>query len=279
MQENDRTDNQAWLTTTGIKRPWNVDPPLNAVPFDDDMPERVLCNDWFHIWHQGPGRDFALSVIVMLCRLGYFNVEPGSGSNSLAAKLDRAFHAFKFWGKMNGISVFMRKMTQANFGMASVQSYPRGSQKGGDVIRMIKWFTFFINLCLNRPLHDSHVPLLEAAYEAAKYMSYVQPTIQSHGIWLPRSCALRVHASLKLFLRAWKFLANECFRMNVMAYQFRPKIHGLDHFMVEMGINLRAGHKFVLNPSTLCCDTFTVYSLLLVYVLAANSWKTIPSMS
>ncbi len=86
-----------WSQTQFSSRPWRNDTPpiLSTIPFDASRPEYMFKFDMFHLLKVGMTRDVVGSLVVVLCRLGFFDDE--RDPRDLPSRLERAHGSFKLW--------------------------------------------------------------------------------------------------------------------------------------------------------------------------------------
>ena len=157
-------------------RPWDIAPPLSAVPFDEIAPERFIRLDLFHVVKVGIARDLA-GGIALLCRLGFFDA-PGDYTN-INDRLHRAHASFKLWLSANNESAALRYFSPALFNLQKrLTDFAWTNTKASDTVLLVRYLHWFVSVELTNPSESGkqHRKLLRLLQSATKHLGTVALT-------------------------------------------------------------------------------------------------------
>ena len=230
----------SWSSSIYFDRPWlcNEPPMFDRIPFDATTPERILRRDFFHCSKIGTFRDFIGSSVLLICRFGYFN-QP-QARNNRQVLLQRAFGHFRLWCSTVGKHPAMHSFSQDNFNCSNAKKYPWCKTKGSDTMLLMEWLQYLTRSCLNNPLDEGHVDLLEKMNVTACAGTSWAKSLYRHGWWLSRKCAKALADEGHLFLKGFNSLAHACvtsplvLEKNFRGFGMKPKLHLLCHDVFEL---------------------------------------------
>ncbi|CAE7624401.1 unnamed protein product, partial [Symbiodinium microadriaticum] len=146
------SDEPKWLQTLYSSEPWSHTPHLNAyVPFSETCRASLYRRDQFHTLKYGFLKDCGASIIIWLCDLAYFDEACAQESLSIDSRLDRAYGLFKLWTIVAKKSTTLRKFTRGTFHRVTTKKFPYLSGKGADVVVVLSWLVWLLQLKLGAP--------------------------------------------------------------------------------------------------------------------------------
>lgn len=243
-----------WRNHLFQNRPWDVAPTITRIPFEpldeSGKPERVLRRDLFHNSKVGLLRDFVGSSVLLLIFLGYFKDQGPGVSNRRDICLQRAHRHFYLYCLSTGGKPGLRSFSPVFFNAKKQTDYGWVNAKGSDVTLLVKWLAVLVKGLMNDPLAQSHIPTLTSMYLGAVCVRTWQRTLYSHGLWLPRHCAMCVYQELYEFLKHYNGLAFRCINEHSFTgYAMKSKYHMLSHTAQEIAVMLDdPSVEFVPSP-------------------------------
>ncbi|CAE7634225.1 unnamed protein product [Symbiodinium sp. CCMP2592] len=172
----DISSDPLWSRTMYASRPWDIAPPLSAVPFDESAPERFIRLDLFHVVKVGIARDLA-GGIALLCRLSFFDA-PGDYTN-INDRLHRAHASFKLWLSANNESAALRYFSPALFNLQKrLTDFAWTNTKASDTVLLVRYLHWFVSVELTNPSESGkqHRKLLRLLQSATKHLGTVALT-------------------------------------------------------------------------------------------------------
>eukprot|EP00435_Cladocopium_sp_Y103_P065337 s166_g27.t1 len=232
-----------WRNHLFQNRPWDVAPTVTRIPFEpldeSGQPERVLRRDLFHNSKVGLLRDFVGSSVLLLIFLGYFRDQGPGVSNRRDVCLERAHRHFYLFCISTGGKPGLRSFTPVFFNAKKQTDFGWVNAKGSDVTLLVKWLAVLAKALMNDPLTQGHLPTLKSMYLGAVCVRTWQRTLYSHGLWLPRHCAMCVYQELHEFLQHYNCLAFRCINdHSFIGYAMKSKFHMLAHTKQEIAVLL-----------------------------------------
>ena len=248
----------AWHDSVYETRPWSDDDPpmFDRIPFDRNTPERIIRRDFFHCSKIGTFRDFVGSSLLLIITLGYFHV--ADGPNNRKVLLQRAFGNFRLFCGTVGKHPAMHSFTQDNFNCSSTKKFPWCKTKGSDTMLLMEWLQYLSRACLNNPLDERYVEILEKINWTAVAGTTWAKALYKHGMWLPRSCAEALAKQGNAFLKGYNSLAFACLYSPLMGelqfcgYGMKPKMHLLAHEIHDL-------HRWLRNPVITALPNALIY--------------------
>lgn len=244
-----------WSQTMFADRPWRTPPVFAQVPFDQDKPEFALKLDVFQTMKVGFSRDVVASIIVTLCRLKYFDFDD-TESLSINARLKRAHGAFRLWCAGAHCSPGLRSFTRSFFNCTTSLKAPWANAKGSDVTMMLQWLSFLIPLILKtRDLEaPEHKNLLKVMCHLTNDILNLHRILQTHGLFLQRQCAQRLHQLIMKIAKSYHWLARQVMVLQVVGFSLKPKYHCLKHIAYQLRKEILSCSEFCLNPLAFNCE-------------------------
>ena len=236
----DSCHDPAWSTTLFAKRPYDTRPLLCHIPFehqaanDEEAPhERFFRRDIFHNTKQGVFRFFVASCVMLLAKLHYFDL-PGQ-SNKRDILLDRAHSHFQLFCKTVGRTAALRSFSLSFFNSPSWFTFPWVNCKGSDCSHLLAWVHTLVAGCVNDPLKNEHLPILNHMVAAAAAARAFQNICYSHNLWLNKRCGGCLYKHLHAFVRHY----NACAFLSLHRWQWTgfaitSKFHLLCHEKVQI---------------------------------------------
>ncbi|CAE7231491.1 TTN [Symbiodinium sp. CCMP2592] len=211
----DVSDSPAWLQTVGVTDPWDATPPLNEVPYASTFAAGLYKLDVFHVLKFGVFRDTVGSSIVRLAFMRYWDTDDVTESCGVPERLNRAFAYYSMWCLAQGKNHTLKRFSRANMSYDKNHHFAEVHAKGSEVILLMTWLSFQLDLFLREPKDAGDVPILKVMKQMLDGgLTYVG-IMHSHGTWLPHSCAcLQLDAGM-CFARGYAFLANHCTALKV----------------------------------------------------------------
>ena len=248
----------AWVDTLFHSRPWDETPHLCTIPFDDQAPEALFRLDLFHLIKVGLGRDIA-GAIVLLCRLKFFDDGTPGQAVKLSARLHRAHKVFRLWCLANHKSAALRYFSPAFFNVKRLADFPWSNSKGSDttlLLDFLRWYCSLQRSTLDTlPPHlQMHRKLLKLISSTSDHCLKIFDVCNSHGLWLPRTCAQCLWVHIQATLAGYQALAKAALEIKVHAFGLKPKWHGLQHVGLELQRALECPAPLILSPLTWACE-------------------------
>ena len=245
--------NPIWASSLYATRPWNSDPPLLPIPFDDSRPEMLYRLDLFHLFKVGTGRDLC-GGLVLLAKFGFWD-NPGD-SLKLQERLTRCHKAFKLWCSVNGKTPALRYFSMSLFNMKRLTDHPWANVKGSDCMLLLQFIQWVCDIHLSSPTPESqpHGPLLKLYSRTIGHALKIFEICNSHPLWMVRICAKNLYANMMCLLSGYVSLAKATLDMNEMFFSLKPKLHGLHHVAFELQEMLKTASPVVMNPLAFGCE-------------------------
>ena len=142
-------DTPLWTNSMFATRPWPADdsPHLATIPYDSfGRREAMFSLDPFHVSKVGLIRDVVGSLLVIMCRVGFFDT--ASDSRDINERLTRAHSSFRLWCAANHKSPGLRSLTRAYLNAKTFSTSPWTNSKGSDSMLLAKWLCFYTGLML-----------------------------------------------------------------------------------------------------------------------------------
>ena len=251
----DFSDEPQWQRGMYRSRPWSSQPILASIPYDQQgAQERMIVPDPFHVVKIGLGRDLAGSIIVLLCRKGFFDHE-GSSKN-LPARLERAHSNFLMYCMASNERPALRGFTKQFFHLKNQLSSPYTNSKGSDTMSLCRWLRWLVSLNLLPGIAavEGYDGILRIMLQCLDSILAMFRLIHSHRLFLERSCATRLYILIMRFLRGYKLLGVKSIGLSVRAFALKPKTHALHHTAKSLKSQLESGLAIILNPECHGCE-------------------------
>lgn len=248
----------SWPESLYSSPPWLAHevPALASVPFYH--PEGVECvrlfrRDMFHTLKHGFLRDHIGSSLILMCNRGYFDWDP-EASVSIEDRMNRAFGVFKLWAQAEQKSPKVRQFTRLNMHYPNSMSHAWLKCHGGDVPMLLDFLVFQVKCAIKKPKSHNDLRPLGAILQATTGALDFLGIQYSHGIGLPKECAMLMVVAGFQLLRGYIWLAVHCMDSNTGGYSLRPKVHYFHHQLWEMQGALNRGAQVVINPILFNCE-------------------------
>lgn len=244
----DFSEAPSWCESLFSERPWSNDriPTLSKIPFDtENIGEKMLQNDYFHIFKLGVARDLIGGIVVVLARLKFFDHE--GATVNLPDRLTRAHGHFSLWARSHSVTPGFRSFSMAFYNMKSLSSAPWVNCKGSDAKILLQWLKFFISLNIQVPSVDGHERLLRLMLQVvqASLESYL---VHKHALWLSPPCARNLYIVLMRILRGYTLLSSKAMELEIPSFLLKPKHHGLHHLAWNLREGLASKAPLIPNP-------------------------------
>ena len=243
-----------WVGSMFAERPWreNNSPQLAAIPFDSSRPEFAFKFDPFHLLKVGISRDLTGSIIIILARLGFFDMAAADGRD-LPSRLERAHGNFKLFCLQQGKSPGLRSFSRSFFNYQTTRCTPWTNSKGSDSTLLVKWLTWFIGLQLATDSQGVET-FLKIAKQVLLNVTGLHKICETHGLFLERQCAQRLYIHILAVCRGYHALAHEALGFRMIAFGVKPKYHALKHVLWELRKQLVVPSPLVLSPAVWGCE-------------------------
>ena len=240
------SDAPNWVQTMFQDRPWpaDVSPELSGIPFDASRPEYAP----FHLMKVGLTRDVVGSLLVVLCRLGFWDYEEGE-SQDINVRLQRAHGSFRLYCSLIRKSPGLRSFTRAFVNSPDFSTSPWTNSKGSDSTLLVNWLTWFVSLHLCVGANDRGC---RGFLQVARHV--LQSISATHRLWLARPCAERLYLLLLSLCRGYCMLARRPREMGMVSFSMKPKYHGIKHVAQEVREQLLRGAHRIMNPNANGCE-------------------------
>lgn len=245
-----------WEASVFTVRPWDQTSPPSIVglPFDCETPEKILRRDMFHNVKLGTFRDFIAGSVLLLCRLGYFNLE--GESSDRPTLLERAHSHFRLWCVARGKSPSLRSFTTLLFNITTWHDYGWINAKGSDVTLCISWLRTLSKGLLFDLRDPEHKDVIETIYGASVEGERMFKLLYGHGIWLNRHCAATLFESIHAFQLSYNklsFLA--LYKYFYTAFAKKSKFHMMSHEKIDLRCCLdNTNVRYILSPLVFACE-------------------------
>ena len=245
------SSNPTWTETLYATPPWRVPPPFKHIPFEDwntGGAGRFFKKDPFHIFRLGIARNFIGSTIVLFCLEGVFDFDD-SDSLGIDARLGRAWSSFALWCDTHHVTPgAIRSFSKEKMHLPTMGSFPWCGGKGSDSILLLKWLRF---LAVLHGREHPEMAIFRLVLKACDGGLAFQ-CIHAHGMWLMPTCRTKIIRAAKDFDQSYARLAYIAFTNQRQLYAMVPKLHALDHFPVQLG--LQEYDDYSLNPAVYDCS-------------------------
>ena len=77
---------------------------------------------------------------------------------------------------------------------------------------------------------------------------------QTHGLFLERSCAQRLHQLILTIARSYHWLARKMLSLRIAGFSLKPKFHCLKHVAYQLRMEILSGKRFCLSPMAYNCE-------------------------
>ena len=250
----DVSDAPVWLPTVGASDPWDQVPPLNEAPYASRFPASLYKFDPFHVLKFGVFRDAVASTIIRLGHMAYFDYDD-SESCGVPERLSRAYALYSMWCLAKGKCQTLKRFSRANFNYGTNSNFPWINAKGSEIVILMMWLEFQLQVFLREPKEPSDSVLLQAMLQMFRGgLSYIG-IMHSHGIWLPHGCAkLQLDAGLS-FARGYAWLASFFTALRLPGFRLRPKLHYMMHLLMDLKVPVDAGESYALNSALWLCES------------------------
>ncbi|CAE7244235.1 UPF1 [Symbiodinium sp. CCMP2592] len=274
-----QSESPAWLQQmpTFTEPPWQpgleggmLRPSLSYM----DRPAKFYLADLFHVYLAGVGQDFCSSCLVyMLSNL--FAGPPGN--NSVDAQIENLNAVFRNWRVAKKEAVHLTAFTRDKLQFFDATSaFPSGSwSKAADTARITK---FILYMCETHRDTCKDDKIMLYIYRAASAISRFMQALYACDLWMdselhePPEVAPIVADGFR-FLRCYSKLATLALAQGKPLWPYRPKIHVLHHFIIDMKQACDMGTP-ALNPLSVSCsqaEDFIGRTALLSRRVAANT--------
>ena len=218
----------SWAQTRWFARPWEVEPLITRLVFEEDRPEPVMRRDVFHNTKTGIFRDFVGSTVLLLCRFGYFHLNGESYKREVL--LQRAHTHFSLWCLTQGKSAGLRSFTPTFFNAPDHNSFGWVNCKGSDSMLLLAWLKTLLVGLKNDLLNPSHAETLDIMLRGATHAIDFTNMMYDHNLWLPRHCAAKLYSDIHLFLTAYRALAFlSLHKWHFTGFAMKSKLHMIAH--------------------------------------------------
>lgn len=207
----DVSETPLWSTTLYQTRPFEVEPPLSAVPFDSVCGERMYKRDIFHITRLGVFRHYVASILVTIIKWGYFKIEPPPPEgNSADVQLQRSFGHCKLWCLTFGKTLALRSFSRRLLNWPNYHTFPWSNTKGSDTFILCQWLVDLLGQLVRQPLGDpSRRSMFEVMIEVGRAAVSFSQNLFDHHLVLSRPCAMFAVEQSTIFLRGYSWLAEQ----------------------------------------------------------------------
>jgi len=257
----DSNTSATWLATRYTELPWTRSPFI-GIPFEDWSGARdgrasmFFRRDTFHIFRLGLARNYIASVIIMLANHSVFDC-PEDTDFGIGRRLKSAWAQCYLWCCTVGTKpATVRSFTCEKLHYKS-GSYPWISCKGSDTVIFLKWLQFQIKLIMPQhsggPLASPLQTMLLGVQTGLIFTRHPH----RHGLWLQKSCALKLRNACSKFLFAYAVLADKCLQDRVSLFGMVPKFHAMAHYKADIDEMLRLpgnAEDLILNPAVFDCS-------------------------
>ena len=246
----DFTKQAAWKQTLGLHVPWTEEPPYSAIPFepwDQGAAGQFFRHDPMHVFRLGVARNFAASVLILLCNGGYFD-SPGD-STSVVERLGRAWSSFSLWCQTVGKSpASMRSFSKEKLHFPTTSSFPFIGCKASDTVLLLKFLRFFAGLQVASGDNSEAIQLIKLGCQQGLEFG----GIHRHGLWLIPSCRDHLYRAIRGFCHTYSRLASIAFQQRVTLFGLVPKAHAMGHLYHDFERVWQ--NAYSLNPGVWDCS-------------------------
>ena len=211
----------SWAPSMFEARPWpeNDGPALSMINYDPERPEWAFKLDAFHVFKVGLTRHIVGSLVMILCRLGFFDSADPAESRDINERLNRAHGGFKLWCAGARKSPGLRSFTRSFFNCKTFRSSAWANSKGSDSTLLVSWLLFYIPLIA--ATHEkacNHLRFFNVAKTVLENLQAMHKICDSHGLWMPRVCGQNLYARLMLVCKGYNLLAKHGILLGMVAY-------------------------------------------------------------
>ena len=248
------TRRPSWIPTQFTQDPFAEPSPFTEHLLHEEGKEAAFWTyDWFHTMHLGVIRNFVGSAIAMLTEL-----EPYGNKDERFSAFTRKYRS---WCHTHSRRAYCTKITKESIGWEVNSKFPSAQwHKGGLSTVMMEYIE---SVFRSQTFPDDE--LLTMTAEACFAVQDLSRILYRSPMWLnPELCKLCSELGFK-FLRRYGQLATCSKRMGRCLFVLQPKVHLLQHFMVDlhaahqknvMGLNCLAtscqpSEDFIGRPSRL----------------------------
>eukprot|EP00438_Fugacium_kawagutii_P026262 Skav211348 [mRNA] locus=scaffold1797:226822:247353:- [translate_table: standard] len=245
----------AWSTTMGLTRPWEADaePHFARIPFHgDQQQERMFQLDLFHLLKVGISRDISGSLIVLLCRLGFFDSD--TDSRDFKERLGRAHGNFRLWCLTQKKSPGLRSFTPAFLNSKDFAKTPWTNSKGSDSSLLIRWLTFYVGMLLETEPQGLD-QFLSIAKSVLTTVTEMHAIVESHGLYIPQACGQLLYVKLMTIVKGYHLLADFALSFKMLGFGVKPKIHGIKHVAWAIREEILRGAPYLINIGMSSCES------------------------
>lgn len=244
----------AWVNSLFVERPWleNNSPQLAAIPFDSGRPEYSFKLDMFHLLKVGLSRDVTGSLIIILCRLGFFDMADCDGRD-LPSRLERAHGNFKLFCLEHKKCPGLRSFSRSFFNYQTTACTPWSNSKGSDTTLLVKWLAWFIGLQLATDSQGVE-RFLKIGRQVLLNVTGLHKICETHGLFLERECAQRLYIHILAVCRGYHQLARQALSFRMIAFGVKPKYHAIKHVLWEIRRQIVGSSPLILNPAAWGCE-------------------------
>ena len=217
------TRRPAWLSTMYSESPFKETPAFLDLAKLPEQPEAMWAFDLWHCFHLGVGRNFIGAVLAIYAEL------------EMASNVDDRFllltKRFQVWCREYSERCIVKKITKELLQYPNTGCFPTGTWHKGQVT------TVFMRWIEHRFLFEQailHDPLLKEAGEAAVSINACFREIYSAPLFLEPPLAKRISELGLKFLRRYASLANAARASGRALFVVMPKVHPLQHIMIEV---------------------------------------------
>lgn len=250
-------DIPSWTRSIGLTRPWlaNETPHLATVQFHSlGHQERMFVLDPFHVMKVGMSRDVCGSLIVLLCRLSFFDYEDDDGSRDIETRLQRAHGCFKLWCADQRKSPGLRSFTRAFMNAKTFAMTPWSNSKGSDSTLLLKFLSFYLGLLLATDPQDKE-DFLRVARSVVDNIITMHRLMESHGLFLDKKCAQLLYVKMTLVAKGYHLLAQHALGFGMVGFGVKPKYHSLRHLAFDIRKQIEGGASYIVNPNMNTCES------------------------
>ena len=249
MPWEDFRETPAWAPTRYAQRPWSVAPPLAVIPYIPHAPERQIKRDCFHLCKVGNFRDHAGSCICYMVHANLFGV-----AGDFDSKLESAYGAFQLYCRATGTSASLRSFTRAFLNYPRFDAFPWVNSKGSDTMILLRWLVVQCAGFETDPQSGADPTYMRIMKETSKAALACFDLMNSHGMFLHKTCAMTLYAEWTRYINGFSALANKCLNDQYNLWGIKPKQHLIKHEALDAYDDLLGGAEFLLNPNFNNCE-------------------------
>eukprot|EP00438_Fugacium_kawagutii_P023150 Skav208959 [mRNA] locus=scaffold1580:286172:287947:+ [translate_table: standard] len=236
------SDKPAWLSTMGVKLPWDRTPPfLRHLHHDTFDAASFFCADLWHCIHLGVGRSWVASVINLL-----LSELPQSNLDLKWEFLTSHYHR---WCRANKVQAHISKVTGYLMSYDDKTGKTGRWHKGSLTTNMCKW------LCkLLSDVPSDQDGYLSMCKRATQQLNAMLKCFYEGDFFLSKQECLDSASLGSAFLRTYYFLAEKQYELNKPSmFPLYPKLHLLHHCVLRLASD---GHRHACsqNPMATGCQ-------------------------